>query len=105
MFGGSLKPLAAPAFAFFMRAVPEENELLTLTEEDVRALSSDTFGLPIFRDTQDAGPAIRIAKSPALISFRDSSLAKYVNLYHMAGDSSEFFTLDNASFIGGLPGQ
>jgi hypothetical protein len=91
--GGFQRSFPKAQFAFFMRRLPTDIDLLAVSENDVRTLSPAVFGLPVFRDAQDALLAIRIAKQPSLVTLRENEGARYVNMYHMAADSHAFHTM------------
>jgi hypothetical protein len=97
----------SPARFSFFRHFPselrDEENVLTLTAEDIWTLNPNTRTLPIFRQRQDLTILKRIYRRvPILVddaSQTNSWGVKYMSMFHMANDSSMFI---DAATVGSI---
>ncbi len=90
---GSERQVKEPAFTFFYRGTkePSDSDLVTVTEDAVRALSPESFALPMFNTAADAKLAVRLVGEHNVQRFGDLKL-RYYTMFHMAGSSEQFKT-------------
>ncbi len=99
---GPSRQTQKPDFTFFYRGVeaPLEEDFVELTEEAIRALSPDSFALPMFGSEIDARLAISLTQAPYRFS---QLLLDYRTMYHMAGSSDHFHTEPELAQLSAYP--
>ena len=83
-------------FAFFQRTVPGnlDDQLIEITAEKIDEISPTSFLVPVLRSERDFAVAMKIAETTGSSRFHELGVLRYRTMFHMAGDSSLFLTIN-----------